>query len=101
MEAKLAEQHIAEVLNEKFGCKFEVCSAHRNFNYRSTDYDFSFPVCLTSESSEQSLKRKVNRWLSHDEGLIKPNSHIIYDENGVIQPSSVIDGERYSHSDVL
>ncbi|PSU43039.1 hypothetical protein C9J12_28435 [Photobacterium frigidiphilum] len=96
MEVKLAEQYIAEVLKEKFGCEFEVCNADRHLSYRSTDYDFLFPVGLTYEPGEQSLKRKVNRWLSRDEGVIKPNSHIIYNGSGEIQSSSVIGGERFS-----
>ncbi len=90
MDVKQVEQCIAEVLTEKFECEFEVVSGHRHFEFRSADYDFSFPLIFVEATSKQSVQNRVKSWIERDSSLIKPNSHVIYDANGVIQASSVL-----------
>lgn len=90
MDVKQVEQYIAEVLTEKFECEFEVVSGRRHFEFRSADYDFSFPSSIADATSKQSVQNRVKSWIERDSSLIKPNSHVIYDANGVIQTSSVL-----------
>ncbi|MBF4269711.1 hypothetical protein EAY71_22890 [Vibrio anguillarum] len=90
MDVKLVEEYILEVLKEKFECEFEVVSGHRHFEFRSADYDFSFPASIAGATSKQSIQKKVMSWLERDLSVIKPNSHVIYDANGVWQEGSVL-----------
>ncbi|ASU24046.1 hypothetical protein CCZ37_15940 [Vibrio qinghaiensis] len=90
MDVKLVEEYILEVLKEKFECEFEVVSGHRHFEFRSADYDFSFPVSIAGATSKQSIQKKVMSWLERDFESIKPQSYIIYNNSGVWQEGSVL-----------
>ncbi|WP_340481200.1 hypothetical protein [Vibrio anguillarum] len=90
MDVKLVEQYIAEVLTEKFECEFEICKALRDFNFRSNDYYFTFPLGLKNESAKESLQRKVRNWLEQDIDNICPDCHIIYNSNGTISSDSIL-----------
>ncbi|MCU8120455.1 hypothetical protein M2H59_21800, partial [Vibrio vulnificus] len=90
MDVNLAEKLIADVLTTKFGCEFEPVPSHRHLNFRSADYDFSFPACLLDSVGSKPLEQKIGHWLQRDFDLIKAGSHVIYNENGEIMPDSVI-----------
>lgn len=91
MDVKQVEQYILEVLTEKFGCEFEVASSRRQFEFRSDDYDFSFPITFIEMTSKQSIQNKVKSWIERDFSLIKPNSSVVYNANGAILDSSVLE----------
>ncbi|EJF4094287.1 hypothetical protein DFX34_RS23625 [Vibrio parahaemolyticus] len=93
MESKLVEKCIAQALEKEFGCEFGAVQCWRNFMFRSAGYDFTFPASFCHATSLQSIERKVTRWIQRDRELINPNSHVIYDSNGVIQASSVLSEE--------
>ncbi|EHK0045328.1 hypothetical protein MZJ31_004509 [Vibrio parahaemolyticus] len=92
MEVSQVEKCIQEVLEEKFGCCFELMRGHRDLGFRSDDYRFTFPSGLSDTSSSSiALKQKINCWLDRDIDIIKPNAYLDYDEDGNIKPSSVIE----------
>ncbi|HAS6948122.1 TPA: hypothetical protein I7281_24405 [Vibrio parahaemolyticus] len=93
MELELVEKTVLQTLEKLFSCQFEVVRGFRHFEFRGADYDFSFPACFAYESSAQGIERKITRWIQRDRELINPNSHVIYDSNGVIQASSVLSEE--------
>lgn len=94
MKLELVEKTILQTLEKLFSCQFEVVKGFRHFEFRSADYDFSFPACFANEGSVQGVERKITRWIQRGRELIGSNSHVIYDSNGVIKPDSVLNSDE-------
>ena len=86
MEVSQLEKCIQEVLEEKFGCSFELVVgrelSHYHLSFRNTEFVLAFPIALTNKTSSSALKNTVVSWLERDFELIKTSRYVEYDEEG-------------------
>lgn len=91
MEVSQVEKCIQEVLEEKFGCRFELAVgrefSHRHLSFRNKDIVLAFPVGLADKTSSSALKIKVTSWLERDLELIKTSSYMEYSDEGLVNNS--------------
>ena len=86
MEYKTVIQVIKDTLSDFFSTNFEEAElSDRHYDFSSKDYDFSFPSTMATGATEQTLRKKVKRFLTRNTTLIEKNTHYLFDATGEIR----------------
>ena len=86
MEQQAIIKTIIKTLDNYYSTSFkEAQLTPRHYDFTSTDYNFSFPSNIGSGLTEQSLQKKVERFLKRGATVIAKNAHYLFDESGDIR----------------